>query len=117
MRRLPRRDPLQNRAFHDRSLSALLPLTLLIGTLSGGILFRLAVGRKRAPALSGSKLLAEFRETSLPNRRRKNDLVDHPAGFAPMLDVEHRLDIGSAVPGKALIGPAQRMRRQDDSIQ
>ena len=34
-----------------------------------------------------------------------------------MLDIQHRLHVGSTIAGEKLIGPAQRMRRQDDVVQ
>ena len=63
------------------------------------------------------KRCGEICKTLLPNRRCRARLVDDAARLAAVLDLEHRLDVGGAVAGKALVGPAKRMRRQDDIVE
>src|SRR5882757_258282 len=43
--------------------------------------------------------------------------IDNTAWGSPVLNVEHSPDIGCAVSGEALIGPAKSVRRHDDVVE
>ena len=60
---------------------------------------------------------AEIRQSRFQTCVRQHVAVDDAARLAAVLDVEHRLDVGRAVAGEALVGPAQRVRREDDVVE
>src|ERR1700677_2788583 len=53
----------------------------------------------------------------LPRGRFQHRAIDDGAWRAPLLYVEHRPNVGGAVAGEALVGPAQRMRGENDVVE
>src|SRR5207237_4515949 len=92
--------------------------TLLTGTLPPGEALRLPSGISQF----GRRLLfaeapAVFRQALLPWLRPEHVAVDDAGRDAAVLEFEHRPDVRGAAAGEALIGPAERMRRQDDVVE
>src|SRR6185312_9749261 len=78
---------------------------------------RSASARVLKRSLLVAENLPEPRQTLLPSGALKDIPIDDTARDTPMLEFEHRRDIGSTVAGEALVGPAERVRRQQDVVQ
>ena len=60
---------------------------------------------------------AEISHAALPALGTEHGPVDDNVRRPSVLDIQHRLHVGSTIGGEKLICPAQRMWRQDDVVQ
>jgi hypothetical protein len=58
-----------------------------------------------------------FRQSSLPRLALEHGTIDYTGGDPAVLEIENRLDVRRAVAGETLVGPAERMRRQDNVVE
>src|SRR5437868_11209546 len=66
---------------------------------------------------SRAKATTVFLQPRPETRQIQHLAIDHTAGRASVLDIDHRPDIGGAVAGKALVRPAQGMGRQNRIVE
>src|SRR5215813_13517410 len=100
------------------SLPVLQPLTASPGgAFDAGVQCALVRILSFASPRSPAELRGVSGKPLAPCGRRQQRLVDDPAGVAAVHDVEHRLHVRCTDAGKALIGPAQRMRREDHVVE
>src|SRR5688572_874832 len=82
---------------------------------------RIRVGRRQPIARPCPSSMGEARPEilnfSAPGVACQHGPVDHAARLAPLLHIEHGAHVGGAVAGKTLVGPAERVRRQDDVVE
>src|ERR1043166_955327 len=69
------------------------------------------------PASSRANAFGESLQPRFEARRFEYRTIDDPTRHATVLHFQRRRNVGGAVAGKALIGPAQRMGRQDHVVE